>query len=181
MSNFYDTNQPISQFDWGCFVKYYETIYEDTNMNKIYMTWENFDSDIKEFIDFITLNDFMKDSVILALKRGGFASAIALSNKTGIPVSTVTYQTRDGNDSVPNFLEPDLIKNAKKIIIPDDIYDTGLTVENTVAELVNKFEVPIENIAGLFHYVSDNLTKTELKLVKYMRHNDGRWVRFPWE
>ena len=150
-------------------------------MSKIYMSWENFDSDVREFIDFITQNNFIHNSVILALKRGGFASAIALSNKTGIPISTVTYQTRDGNDSAPNFLEPELIKNAKKIIIPDDIYDTGLTVENTVSSLINNFDVSIDNIVGLFHYGSDNLKSTNLKLCKSIRHNDGEWVQFPWE
>ncbi len=145
------------------------------------MSWDRFDIDIKEFSDFITQHDFVQDSVILALKRGGFASAAALSNKTGIPISTVAYQTRDGNDIEPNFLEPELIKTAKKIIIPDDIYDTGLTVENTVKVLINKFEIPIQNIVGLFHYGSTNINYTKLKLYKVMSQNYGEWVQFPWE
>lgn len=148
---------------------------------KKYMSWEKFDSDVNHFISIINEYNFNEDSVILALKRGGFATAAALSNKTGIPISTVAYQTRDGSDSSPNFLEPDLIRKASKIIIPDDIYDSGLTVENTVNALINNFDFSTDNILGLFHYGSDNLKSTSLKLYKMMESNENNWCVFPWE
>ena len=145
------------------------------------MSWEKFDKDIAEFVKFINENDFAKDSVILAVKRGGFASSTALSNKLGIEVSTVTYQLRDGQDKYPKFLEPDLIDSAKKIIIPDDIYDTGKTIEDIVSSLVNVYGFSLDNIAGLFHYGSENLKNTKLKLYKVIEPNNGLWCVFPWE
>ena len=152
-----------------------------SGVTKKYMSWEKFDSDVTEFIGFINQHNFTENSVILALKRGGFATAAALSNKTGIPISTVAYQTRDGNDNSPNFLEPELITNASKIIIPDDIYDTGLTIENTIGALINNFDVSIDNIVGLFHYGSNKLENTKLKLYRVMDSNENSWCVFPWE
>lgn len=152
-----------------------------TTTDKKYMNWNKFDSDINAFIEFIQAHNFIENAVILALKRGGFASAIALSNKTGIPISTVAYQTRDGSDSEPRFLEPELIKPNSMIIIPDDIYDTGVTIENTVTVLQQRFDIPLNNIMGLFHFGSEALQNTKLTLLKVMDSNENRWCVFPWE
>jgi len=148
---------------------------------KIYMSWDQFDSDINEFIKIINKKGFDKNSVILALKRGGFPTACALSNKLKKPMSTVTYQTRDGDDLEPRFLEPELINKDVKIILPDDIYDSGLTVENTVAALIEKFSVERVNILGLFHYGSSKMSQTSLITYECMRSNNGKWVHFSWE
>lgn len=148
---------------------------------KVYMSWEQFDSDINEFISIVNNRGFDENSVILALKRGGFPTACALSNKMGIPISTVAFQTRDGDDLEPRFLEPELINKDTKIILPDDIYDTGLTVEKTVEVLEEKFSIDPNNILGLFHYSSVRLEQTSLIHYESMRSNDGRWVNFVWE
>jgi hypoxanthine phosphoribosyltransferase len=150
-------------------------------MTKIFMTWDEFDSDINEFISMVNSHEFDKNSVILALKRGGFTTACTLSNKLGIPISTVAFQTRDGNDVEPRFLEPEMINENTKIILPDDIYDTGLTVEKTVKMLVNTFGVNRDNILGLFHYGSDKLINSRLNKVLCIRKNNGNWCVFPWE
>ena len=151
------------------------------SVEKIYMSWDKFDDDINEFIKYTKNHNFDKESVIVALKRGGFPTAAALSNKMDIPVSTIAFQTRDGEDVTPNFLEPELIKNAKKIIIPDDIYDSGLTVETLVKELQSQFCIPLENMAGLFHYGSDKMSETSLKFYRVLDSNEGKWVVFPFE
>lgn len=148
---------------------------------KIEMSWEKFDNDVETFVEFATQYDFHKDSVILALKRGGFATAAALSNKLKLPISTVSYQTRDGNDEKPNFLEPDLIKNAKKVIIPDDIYDTGETIETTIRTLIDEYGIELKNIMALFHYTSEKVYETKLEYYRVMANNKGKFVHFPWE
>jgi hypoxanthine phosphoribosyltransferase len=151
------------------------------DVEKTYMSWDKFDSDITEFIKYLETYEFDKDSVIVGLKRGGFPAAAALSNKMDIPVSVVAFQTRDGDDVVPQFLEPESIKSAKKIIIPDDIYDSGLTVETLVKELQSQFGKSLDDMAGLFHYGSDKLPSTELKFYRVLDSNEGKWVCFPWE
>jgi len=145
------------------------------------MTWDEFDDDIADFTEYLKKLKFDKDSVILGLKRGGLPSAVALSNKLSIPISIVSFQTRDGDDTEPKFLEPEMIKNAEKIIIIDDIYDTGLTIEKIVNELDTQFDKSIENIAGLFHYGSLKLQESKLKYYRCIDTNGGFWVVFPWE
>jgi len=152
-----------------------------SDVEKTYMSWEKFDADIIEFISYLGKHNFKDDAVIIALKRGGFPTAAALSNKMDIPVSVVSFQTRDGDDVTPQFLEPELIKNASKIIIPDDIYDSGLTVETLIKELQSQFDIPLENMVGLFHYGSDNLPQTKLKFYRVLDSNEGKWVVFPFE
>lgn len=151
------------------------------DVEKVYMKWEKFDKDIGEFIDYLKTFKFDTDAVIIGLKRGGFPSATALSNKLDLPISVVAFQTRDGNDVKPQFLEPELIKNAKKIIIPDDIYDSGLTVETLIKELQTQFDVKLENMVGLFHYGSEKMNETSLKYYRVLDSNAGKWVVFSWE
>lgn len=151
------------------------------DVEKTYMSWDKFDEDTNEFIKYLKTYEFDKDSVIVALKRGGFPTAAALSNKMDIPVSVVAFQTRDGGDTTPQFLEPDLIKSAKRVIIPDDIYDSGLTVETLIKELQSQFDISLDNIAGCFHYGSNAIPDTNLKFYIVLDSNEGKWVVFPWE
>lgn len=147
---------------------------------KIYMTWSMFDDDIEEFIKYIKKYNFDKDSVVLAIKRGGFPTAVSISNKADIPISVISYQTRDGDNNL-KFLEPELIKKAKRVIIPDDIYDSGLTIENIIEVLRKEFNISTKDIVGLFHYSTENIYKTKLEFYQCIRDNHKRWVVMPWE
>lgn len=153
-----------------------------SDVEKTYMTWQKFDEDIAEFITYLDNHGFNgENTVILGLKRGGFPTATALSNKTNIPVSTVAFQTRDGEDVKPNFLEPEMIANATRVIIPDDIYDSGLTVETVIDHLENRFAIPRSHIAGCFHYGSDKMPTTKLQYYRVIEPSNGAWICFPWE
>ncbi len=154
---------------------------EQENIKKIYMTWDDFDADIEEFSKVIKQYNFDSNSIILTLKRGAFTTSCKLSNVLDIPISVVAYQTRDGNHIMPQFLEREMITSETKIIIPDDIYDTGKTIETIIEYLMVVFNVPSENILGLFHYASNEITKTKLKQYYYSRKNEGSWVVLPWE
>lgn len=151
---------------------------------KKYLTWKQFDKDINSFIDYLNyagIHIHQENTIILGLKRGGLPSAVALSNRLDLPISLVTFQTRDGNDNEPKFLEPEMINSKSNIIIVDDIYDTGLTVECIVSKLVDEFGVSIDNVMGLFHYYTDNIKKTKLGNIKCIHENHGSWITFAWE
>lgn len=152
-----------------------------TEPQKTYMLWDKFDENINKFIHILTESNFIEDSVILALKRGAFPSATALSNNLDIPISTIAFQTRDGDDPTPTFLEPNLIKNHSKFIVVDDIYDTGYTVETMLSSLFSDYGINSEQVIGLFHYGEINQSMTLLKHYIIMESNKGNWVVFPWE
>lgn len=154
------------------------------NTEKKYLTWKQFDKDINAFIDYLNYAGVKiksSNTVILGLKRGGLPSAVALSNRLDLPISLLSFQTRDGNDNEPKFLEPEMINSNTNVIIIDDIYDTGLTVECIVSKLIDDFGVSVDNIIGLFHYYTDNIKKTKLGNIKCIRENYGCWCEFPWE
>ena len=148
---------------------------------EIVLTWDEFDVHITKFINGIKKFKFDENTTILALKRGGFTTATTLSNKLGLPISTVCYQTRDGIDSEPQFLEPSLLIPGNKIIIPDDIYDTGVTVENTITVLVDDYGIALTDILGVFHFSSDHIYSSKMGVYIIGASNKGNWVRFPWE
>jgi len=152
-----------------------------TNIKKINTTWSEFDSDIAIFSNFIKQFNFDKNSVILSIKRGGFTTSSTLSNKLSIPLSVVSYQTRDGAQTLPKFLESEMLTFDKKIIIPDDIYDSGKTIETIVEYLTIVYQIPIENIMGLFHYNSDEIQNTKLKCYHSCHKSNGNWIEYPWE
>ena len=145
------------------------------------MTWNKFDSEIDEFIEFITRHNFFDNSVILALKTGGFTSAITLSNKTGIPISIVSYDIKEDGSKNPIFLEPELIKPDCKFIIPRDIYNHGTTVENVITALIKDFGIGLNKIMGLFHYATDRVYKTEMEFYRIINPKEENWVVYPWE
>jgi len=149
--------------------------------DKIYMDWTTFDNDVQIFIDYLHSFNRLDNAVILSLKRGAFPTSTALSNKLNIPISVVSFQTRDGEDSEPTFLEPDIFKDAKNIIIPDDIYDTGKTIETVIEKLINDYGFKLENLTGLFHYRTDNIFKSSLKFYRSVQYNENKWVVMPWE
>jgi len=150
-------------------------------IKKIHMSWEMFDEDINDFLGYIDNQSLGTKPVIIGLKRGGLPTSTTLSNKLDIPISVVSFQTRDNDDIVPNFLEPEMLKDATSIIIPDDIYDTGHTVETIVKSLVNDYNIPLDKIIGLFHYYTDKINDSKLKLRLSVRDNEGCWIVMPWE
>ena len=82
---------------------------------------------------------------------------------------------------MPTILEPELIIKAKKIIIPDDIYDSGLTVEKTLEALEKEFGIDTKQLIGCFHYASEAIDTTNIKTYKFSRPKNGAWIVFPWE
>ena len=149
-------------------------------VEKEYMSWEQYEKNIEEFLKILTFIE-TNDVVILGIKRGGLPTAVSLSNKLNVPISLVTFQTRDGSDAEPNFLEPELIESAKVIIVPDDIYDSGLTINKIVSELKVRFDKTDNQMVLLFHYASNHIFESNLKNYKHISLNDGKWIVFPWE
>lgn len=135
-------------------------------MNKFYVTWEQFDALMGEMEAILDGSEY---DHIIGLSRGGLPIAVKLSNLTGIPMTPITWQTRDGHIKDFKGLEAVDI-NYNKILVVDDICDSGQTfseVKNflpnaTYYAMVTK-KVGGQDFAGLF------------------MEGDNRWVVFPWE
>ena len=133
--------------------------------DKTYYDWVDYTYDIKQ------VKDFKFDHVV-GIYRGSLPMAVHISNVFDVPLSIVGFQTRDGKDK-----EPYMIYKAdeapKRVLIVDDIYDSGYTMTEVIKMLPHYATYSIEGFC---------LFGKENKLnVSYANEHDGSWIVFPWE
>jgi hypoxanthine phosphoribosyltransferase len=131
--------------------------------DKTYYTWRDYETDIHQ------IRDFEFDHVV-GIYRGSLPMAVHISNVFDVPMSIVGFQKR-------NNREPYMIKaeapSLERILIVDDIYDTGQTMKRVIQYLA--------------HYSADKIQafclfgKENNFNVSYANEHDGSWIVFPWE
>ena len=110
----------------------------------IYFTWNEFDKSVEHIANRCK---FLKFSGIYGVPRGGLCLAVALSHKLKINLIS----------------EP--IKNS---LIVDDVYETGITLNN------------FKNIEGaMFFVLFSKIKPTWWSTVHMSEKNE--WIAFPWE
>jgi len=113
---------------------------------------------------------------IFAIHRGGLPLGVHYSNISGRPLNIIKYQRLDGDDTEAEILiGPDIIRPDDKILVLDDIYDSGETFR-VVKQMLLKRGVKEENLQLYALFGSDNADGVE-----YIRDYPDKWVRFPWE
>ena len=102
--------------------------------HKVHYDWSDYESDMNSI-------DWLKFSHVVGIYRGSLPMATHISNVRDVPMSIIGFQTRDGSDKKPywiyNALDDKSFQEQQTILIVDDIYDTGNTI-NKVKELINK-------------------------------------------
>ena len=150
--------------------------------HKVHYDWSDYESDMNSI-------DWLKFSHVVGIYRGSLPMATHISNVRDVPMSIIGFQTRDGSDKKPywiyNALDDKSFQEKQTILIVDDIYDTGNTI-NKVKELINKsspfnssrFDVqPTLLTYCLFGKDAPEGTN----LVYSNLHQEGDWIEFPWE
>jgi hypoxanthine phosphoribosyltransferase len=156
--------------------------------NNITLTWQIVDEYLWKIEQQIRASGFTPDYIV-GIVRGGAIPAVLLSHRLKIPVVMVHWNTRDkGIDHRESnaWLSEDINFNNKKVLVVDDIVDTGLTIE----ELFEDWSVVKDGERTL---ALDNIkvcaivyNETQNIYVDYYaqaidRSHDDRWVIFPWE
>jgi len=111
-------------------------------MEKLYVGWEQFDEMVHELKEMIPEGKYGK---LYGVPRGGLTIAVRLSHLTGIPMDSI----------IPN----------RKILVVDDIADSGKTLEG-----YDSFDT-----ATLFYKATSSKKPT------YFVDETDKWVVFPWE
>ena len=155
-------------------------------INKIYYSWKDIEHMCSQLINQL-YKDEWKPDYIVGITRGGNVPATILSNITGIRCEALKVALRDGEsgksgDSV-EWMAEDALK-GKKILIVDDINDTGATFKwinddwklNGRAGAYNnvRFAVLTENLSSEFdgvNYWCHEVNKAE----------EDVWLVYPWE
>lgn len=121
--------------------------------------------------------DFTSDA-ILGIARGGLTlshfMSQALSQRNVFTLNTISYDGRIQKDNVEVFNIPSLEK-FKKVLIVDDIIDSGKTIEKVMTLLKNSYPNIEFKVASLF-YKEDALVRPDFTINKA-----DKWIDFFWE
>ena len=121
--------------------------------------------------------DFTSDA-ILGIARGGLTlshfMSQALSQRNVFILNTISYDGRIQKDNVEVFNIPSLEK-FRKVLIVDDIIDSGKTIEKVMTLLKNSYPNIEFKVASLF-YKEDALVRPDFTINKA-----DKWIDFFWE
>ena len=141
---------------------------------QVYYSWKDYALDMHDI-------ESLEFDHVVGIYRGSLGIATHVSNVFKVPMSIVGFQTRDSEDK-----EPYWIHNATQsehlgpydkgstILVVDDIYDTGHTMNN-VMDYVEK----MRNKPSAIGYCL--FGKSNDRNIIYSQEHDGSWIVFPWE
>ena len=146
-------------------------------MDKEYYSIVNLNEDILSLISQVRSANLNID-LILSVNRGGCIPGVYLSHGLKLPHKVIDLQLRDGTNIPDSNSLKNLKINSKKILIIDDINDTGSTFIhlNRIINANNTkkyFACLINNIGSKFQveFYGRSINKVE----------KPSWYVFPWE
>lgn len=118
----------------------------------------------------------LKHLHLFGVYRGGLFPATHLSNAFQIPLNIIKFQRLDGDDKKPTILYgPDQYGPDDKILVVDDIYDSGKTMQEILSYFLNR-GIKRENLSLVCLFGDNN----EIN-VDYLRKRPNMWIKFFWE
>jgi len=142
-------------------------------IEKTYYPYAEFKEDLK------TLTQIIDQSfdAILGIARGGLSMAQMLGEYYDLrevyTINTIGYDDTQKNDLVEVFNLPD-IKSAKRVLIVDDIVDSGDTLVQALKVLNEKYPSVTFLTASLFYKKTAKIAPTW-----YVKEPKG-WIDFFW-
>jgi hypoxanthine phosphoribosyltransferase len=155
---------------------------QDAEPEFFYLPYERFLEEVETLARLIEADRAWRPDLLLGIGRGGLVPAAFLSHRTGIALLTVDHSSGE-----PDFAEQLLdklaakIRGGKRVLIVDDINDSGGTIAQLRAAIDGKSGNPEAlRIAVLVHNVRSR-AKAEYRGSEIDRDRDKRWYVFPWE
>ena len=142
--------------------------------DKLYYSWYDYSTDMKK-IPVSTGWPEKPFNHVVGIYRGSLGMATHISNVFEVPMSIVGFQTRDGKDKEPHMIyrKGGLKRGTTNILVVDDIYDSGYTMDRVMNFLSHP---SIDQIQGFCLFGKENKLN-----VSYANKHDGTWIVFPWE
>ena len=142
-------------------------------MQKIYYPYEEFKDDLKLLTEKID----QSFDAILGIARGGLSMAQILGEYYDLrevySINTIGYEDTHKNERVEIFNIPQL-KSSTKVLIVDDIVDSGDTLVAVLAVLQLKYPSVTFVTASIFYKKTAKITPT-----CYVKEPKG-WIDFFW-
>ena len=150
-------------------------------MDKLYYSYDEMISDCRVIVRAMAHDNFKPD-VIVGPGRGAYPFGVMLSHYFEVPFEAFRWQTRDGKIEDSETLQHILSKyKDKKILIVDDINDTGTTLIG-INEVVNGLDFFNQSIsyATLIDKESSKFSKVDYT-ANVVLPDQERWIVFPYE
>jgi xanthine phosphoribosyltransferase len=142
---------------------------------KYYYSYEEFVGDVSTLAFQISPSKF---DAIIGIARGGLTLAHFLATKLELrdlfTINSISYNEMEKNSDIKIFNIPDL-SGYKKVLIVDDIVDSGETMDGVVNILKDKFPNLELKIASLF-YKQSAIIKPDFTIKEA-----NLWIEFFWE
>jgi xanthine phosphoribosyltransferase len=140
-----------------------------------YYPYERFVNDVKALVK---LTQGYQPDTLIAIARGGLtlghAYAIATDNRRLTMINSVLYEGDQRGKSCEIFNVPEL-NSAKKVLLLDDIVDSGQTVKEVLEHLQGCFPEVEFKIASIY-YKESAVIQPDFAL-----HEAHDWIEFFWE
>ncbi len=144
-------------------------------MEKYYYAYDEFKKDTQVLVN--KCRDYEPD-ILLAVARGGLTlahlMAQALDMRNLYSLNSIHYEGELKLDSFNIFNIPD-VSHAKRVLIVDDIVDSGETMVEILKVLKNKFPGVEFKLATLFY------KKTAIMQPDFAVREANEWIDFFWE
>ena len=144
-------------------------------MEKLYYRYDLFVKDTQLLVD--KCRDF-EPEILLAVARGGLTlshlMAQAMDMRNLYTLNSIHYEGELKLDTFNIFNIPD-VSHAKKVLIVDDIVDSGETMREILKVLSEKFPNVEFKLATLFY------KKTAVLRPDYSVREANEWIDFFWE
>ena len=126
----------------------------------------------------VDISKSFQADAFLSVARGGLTlshlMSQAMNQRDVFTINSISYDRKNQKDSIEIFNIPDL-KSYKKVLIIDDIVDSGKTMIEVFKILKEKFPNTEFKLATLF-YKTTALIKPDF----YIKETD-MWIEFFWE
>lgn len=146
-----------------------------------YIPYERFLEEVEALAVQIEADEWKPDFLV-GIGRGGLVPAAYLSHRTGLQMLSVDHSTKDrgfGDELLDKLAAK--IRDGARILIVDDINDSGGTIDYLRAAIEAKVETPDRlRVAVLIHNVCSR-ARAEYHGSEIDRSRDKLWYVFPWE
>ena len=144
-------------------------------MNKLWYSWEEMRRDVNVLARDIVLDNF-DPVVIVGLSRGGLTPGVMLSHWFKKPFKSVASALRD----FPEWEEYLPRPTDKRVLIVDDICDSGETFHNMANHIIKKANGVDVRFATLW-WNNECDFEPKYYVRELAKDSTNTWVHFPWE